>query len=157
MNSNLLSCAKLDIPEALTLDHEMLRAGLLKAAKQPGRIGKAAERVAQLCLAHFAEEEQQVFRATGLLHDLASDRVQSRSAAAAPMIAQLTARHLAMRGDDQPITAAIEALLQEAREEKNEEIAELVHSLKEHETIENQVMYPTLLFIDKSVADSLGN
>ncbi len=157
MNSNLLSCAKLEIPEALTLDHEMLRAELLKAAREPGRIGKAAEQVAQLCLRHFAEEEEQVFRAIGLLHDLASDRVRSRSTTGAPLIVRLSAQHLAMHGDDRPINSAIEALLQAARLEKNKEIAELVHSLREHETIENQVMYPTLLFIDRSVRNSLEN
>ncbi len=157
MNSNLLSCAKSEMREALTLEHDMLRAGLLKVAKEPGRIGKAAERVVQLCLRHFAEEEQQVFRVIGLLHDLASDGVRSRSVAVTPMIAELSAHHLAMRGNDQPINAAMEALLQEARQETNKEIAELVHSLREHETIENNVMYPTLLFIDKSVTDSLGN
>jgi hypothetical protein len=97
MNSNLLSRGSLEIPEALTLDHEKLRSELTKAAAKPGEIGNLAECAAQLYLAHFVEEEQCVSRAFGMLHDLASDRSQPNSAEVAWMIAQYTDQHLASR------------------------------------------------------------
>lgn len=151
MESNLLSCTKLEIPDALVLDHEALRAGLARAANEPGPIGKAAERVALLCREHFAEEEKIVSRAFAQLHDPAW--IGGRGVAAA--IARFTARHLALREHHQSINAAVEELLQAARKDGNGEIAELVSSLRHHERIENVVLYPTMLFIGSSVRDSL--
>jgi len=46
MCPKLLSQEELQIPEALTLDHEDWRAELIRVASQPGRIGRAAADVA---------------------------------------------------------------------------------------------------------------
>jgi hemerythrin superfamily protein len=157
MISKLRSCSKTEIPDALMFDHEMLREKLIRAAAEPGRIGEAAERVAQLCLLHFASEEENVFRAIDLLNGLAPELARSNMAAALPIIARISAQHLTMRGDDHPVNAAIEELLREANNEENEEIRELVSDLRDHEEIEDQVMYPTLLFADAYLRDSLRN
>lgn len=156
MNSQLISCEKLQIPEALKHDHDALRSELIRAASVPGPIGIAAESVAQLCFPHFAEEEESVRLASGLLHDLATDGERADMATVAPMIARYSAQHIAMRDRHQPINAAIEILLQEARKQENMEVVELVHKIRYHEKIENQVMYPTLLFIDRSVTQRMG-
>ena len=155
MNSKLVSCGKFEISQALSLDHEELRAELSKAAAEPGRLGEAAQRVAQLCLAHFAEEEENVLHAFALLHDLESNRGRPSAAAVAAMIAQFSAQHLALREHDQTIHVAVEELLEQARKEENEEIAELVCNLRDHEKIENEVVYPTMLFINRAVRESL--
>lgn len=157
MNSKLLSTyEKLQIPEALTLDHEELRAELIRAAREPGRIGKAAERVVRLCHAHFAKEEENIFRAFGLLHDLASDRVRPDMAAVAQMIAQFSTQHDTLHEQHQAINIAVDKLLQEARKQENKEIAELVRDLRNHEKIENEVVYPTVLDIARSVQLGMG-
>ncbi|MBI2319445.1 MAG: hypothetical protein HYU75_21215 [Betaproteobacteria bacterium] len=155
MDAKLLSCGKFEIPEALAFDHEALCAELSRAAMEPGPIGKAAERAALLCRMHFAAEEEIVFRAFGLLHDLAAGRVRPDMDPVAPLIARFTAQHLGLRDYHQSISVAIEELLQEARKDGNQEIAELVDNLRNHERIENLVMYPTMLFIDSSVRESL--
>jgi hypothetical protein len=139
----------------LAFDHDALRAGLARAVIEPGPIGEAATRVARLCRAHFAKEEENVSYAFGLLHDLESNDVRPNKEAIAPMIAHFSAQHLALRGHHQSIHVAIEELLQEARNEGNIKIAELVHNLRYHEKIENEVVYPTMLFINNSVRQSL--
>jgi len=156
MNSKLLSCGKLEIPGALTLDHEELRSELIVASEEPGRIGIAEKKVTELCLPHFAKEEENIFHAFGVLHDLAAARVRPDMAAVTSMIAQFSAQHYALRDRHQSIKAALEELLQEARKEDNEEIAQLVYTLRNHEKIEDEVMYPTVLLIDRSVRESLG-
>ena len=157
MNSRLLSTyQKLQIPEALTLEHEELRAELIRWAREPGRIGKAAERVARLCDAHFAREEGNISRAFGMLHDMASDRVQPEMAAVAKIIAQFSTQHNALHGQHQSLDAAIQNLLQEARKGKNEEIADLVATLRDHERIEEEVVFPTVLDIARSVEQGMG-
>lgn len=154
MDSNLFSCGKLEIPEALKRDHEQLRGGLMRAAKEPGRIGEAAGRVAGLCLPHFAQEEDDIFRVFELLRDPDSDRVPPNMAASARRIAQFSAKHLALRSQHQSINAAVEVLLREARKEGNEEIAELIHTLRGHEKIEDEMMYPTVLTLCRSTRGS---
>ncbi|MBI4292401.1 MAG: hypothetical protein HY661_13070 [Betaproteobacteria bacterium] len=156
MKSNLLSCGKLDIPEALTLDHEKISAELLRASKEPGAIGKAAKRVTELCLPHFAKEEKNVFHAFGVLHDLMAERVRPDMAAVMPLVAQFSAQHYALNDHHQSIKAALDELLQEARKEENQEISQLVYTLRNHERIEDELMYPTVLLIDGSFRQSLG-
>ena len=51
MNATLLSCEGLQFHGALTLQHEVLRADLIRAATQPGRLGKATKHVVAALLA----------------------------------------------------------------------------------------------------------
>lgn len=157
MESKLLSYGKLDIPEALTLEHEELQAKLTKAAAKPGRIGKAAERVALLCRAHFAKEEETIFRAFGWLHALASDRARPEMAAEAQMVVQLGAQQDALSKHHRLIDAAIEKLLEQGREDEDNEVVELAVRLRDHEKIEDEVTYPAVLLIAKSVQESASN
>jgi hemerythrin superfamily protein len=157
MNSKLLSSyEKLQMPEALTLEHEALRAELIRWAREPGKIGKAAERVSRLCDAHFAREEDNLLRAFGMLHDIASDRALPGVAAVAKIVAQFGSQHDAMRGQHQAINAAIENLLQLGRNGQIPEIADLAAMLKEHERIEDDVVYPTVMEIARSVQAGMG-
>ena len=71
MNTKYLSNGIFDVPEALRLDHDEIRAELARATMESDPIGKAAMRVARYCLPHFEHEEKTVFPAFGLLHDLA--------------------------------------------------------------------------------------
>ena len=156
MNSHLLSCEKLDIPDALALDHEQLRTELVKAASRPGRIGLAARKVAHLYLPHFAKEEQMISSAFGLLKDLAARRLLPDALQIEPMIGLFSARHHAALNDHKAINAAVEQLLLEASQEQDADIVDLVCKLSDHERIEDQVMYPTALFFARSVRDALA-
>jgi hemerythrin superfamily protein len=152
MNPNFLSSyERLRMPEALALEHETLRAELIRWTREPGKIGKAAERVGRLCEAHFAQEEENVFRAFGMLHDIASDRARPDAAAVAKVVAQFGSLHDAMHGQHHAINAAIENMLQQSRKEAIREIAELASMLRAHEQIEDEVVYPTVLEIAGSV------
>jgi len=52
MNAKLLSCEDHQFHEALALYHVVLRADLIRAATQPGRLGQATKHVARLCWPH---------------------------------------------------------------------------------------------------------
>ena len=157
MNSNFSSSyEKLQMPEAITLEHEILRAELIRWAREPGRIGKAAERVLRLCDTHFARDEDNLFRAFGMLHDIASDRAWPDVAAVAKIVAQFGTLHGAMHGQHQTINAAIENLLQQGRNEEIRELADLASMLRQHEKTEDDVVYPTVLEIGRSVQAGMG-
>ena len=157
MDSRLLSYGKLEIPEALTLEHEELQARLNRVAARPGRVGQAAKGVARLCRAHFAKEEVNIFRAFGLLHALASDRVRPEMAAEAQVVVEFSAQQNGSGDHHRLINAALEKLLQEARDHKDNEIIELAARLRDHEKIEDEVTYPAVLLIARSVQESAAN
>jgi len=152
MNSKLPAAYEtMQIPEALTLEHEELLAELNRAATIPGAVGIAARRVVRLCFTHFAKEEDSVFRIFGLLHDMASDRVHEDIANANPTAAQIGSGRHAMRHAHPSIDAALSKLLREARRAKNKDIAELVRRIKDHERNEDETIYPLVLQIERTV------
>lgn len=156
MDGNLRTCGTLGIPQTLMLAHEQLCAQLARAAMESGQVGKAAKRVEELCVPHFAKEEEIIFPVFGLLHDLATDRVRPEMAAALPMISGLSARRDASRDHHRLIDMAIEELLQQARKDKSKTIANVAHALRDHERAEDEVMYPAILSIGQSLRESLG-
>ena len=156
MDSILLSNGRLGIPEALIHAHDALRAGLTRAAAESGQVGRAAKQIAQLCAPHFAQEEEDIFRLFGLLHDLATERVRPDMRAALPMITELAARRDASRSHHRMIDAAIEELLLQSRKGANLAAARVAHALRDHERDEDEGMYPTMLSIDQSLRESLG-
>ncbi len=89
MDSILLWYGRLGIPETLIRAHEELCEELARATVQPGLIGQVAKRVEELCVPHFAMEEETIFRVFGLLHDLATERIRPDVVVALPIISEL--------------------------------------------------------------------
>lgn len=156
MDSQLLSYGTLGIPEALMQAHQALCEELARAAMETGQIGKVAKQVEELCVRHFAREEETIFRVFGLLHDLATDRVRVGKAAALPVISEICANREIASGHHRLIDAAIEELLQQARRERNGRIAKVARAVRDHERGEDEVMYPTIVAIGQSLRESLG-
>jgi hypothetical protein len=151
--SRPLSNDRLGIPEALALDHEELRADLIKARNQPGRIGAAAARAARFYCAHFAKEEEVIFRVFGLLHDVASDRLQPHAAAIGETIRAFDIHCRNLHDADQTIHSILDELLHEAVQYRCSDIVELVCRLRNHEAIEDKEMYPAAAQVARSVRE----
>ena len=154
-DSNLLCQGSLGIPVALASTHDMLCAELAQASLAPGRLGIAAKRVNELCMPHFAKEEEDIFRVFGILHDLASERVQPAAALPLPLLSELRARRDTSRESHAAIHSAVDDLLKRALAERNESIAKLADALKNHEREEDEVMYPTIISIGQSLRQGL--
>ena len=122
-----------------------------------GRIAKAGKRVAQLCLPHFEHEEKSVFPVLALLPDLERGNVRPEMMDVMPLISDFRAKHDALDHHHQLIVSAIEELLQAAHKEKSREFAEFAYSLRFHERIEDEVIYPTVVLIGKYLQEKLAN
>ncbi|MBE0626349.1 MAG: hypothetical protein IH606_16215 [Burkholderiales bacterium] len=146
-----LADEKLGIPEKLTHAHDELRAGFARAAREPGALGVAVRELMEMCMPHFRQEEDSAFRAFGMLHDVMAGRARLDTGVRNAMLAQLGEFHDASRDHHRGLSAATEALLQRANEEKNGAIASLARRLKYHEKIEDKVLYPTIRLIDESL------
>ncbi len=144
------------IPEALRLGHDEMRAELVRATAMPGPIGEAAKRVAELCLPHMEREEESVFPVFGLLHDLAEGKVRPEMADVLPLISTFSAWRDSLGDEHYSIAPAIHALLLAAYKEDNREIVEFTYSLRMHERLEDQVIFPTVLLIGNYVQERLG-
>ena len=145
---------KFAIPQALKVDHEELRAALVCATAEPGPIGRAAMRLAQVCLPHFEQEEHIVFPIFGLLDELAAGDIRLEMADLLPLIYAFHTGHLSK--EHQSIDAAIEALLHAARAEDCAHIVEFASKLQVHEQVEDAVIYPAVAVIGKYLRHRLG-
>ena len=146
---------KLTVPKALRSGHDEARAELVRATMEGGRIAKAAKRVAELCLPHFEHEEKSVFPVLALLPHLAPNNLRPEMMEVMPLISDFRAKHDAMNDHHQSILSAVEGLLQAAHKEKNREFAEFAYNLRVHETIEDEVIYPTVILIGDYLREKL--
>ena len=97
---------RFNIPHALRLGHDEVRAGLVRATMGHGPITQAAKRVAQLCLPHFAWEERTVFPVLGLLPE-SSAPVLGKSAVTVPLTMRSTTPPVATGGAVGPAACAV--------------------------------------------------
>jgi hemerythrin superfamily protein len=148
---------KLNVPKALQRDHDDARAEFVRATTEGGRIAKAGRRVAQLCLPHFEHEEKKVFPVLALLPYLAPENLQPEMMDVMPLISELRAKQDAIADHHQEILAAIDELMLAARKQNNREFAEFAHNLKNHEDIETELIYPTVLLIGNYLQDRFAN
>jgi len=143
LNGNLV------VPDALMRGHDEMRAELVQATMEGGRIAKAAKRVAQLCLPHFEHEEKHVFPVLALLPYLERGILLAEMVDVMPLISNFRAKHDAIADHHQLILAATEELLQVANKEKTREFTEFAYNLRVHEKLEDEVIYPTVVMIGK--------
>ena len=144
------------IPEALKLGHDEMRAELVRATMIPGRIGETAGRVACLCLPHFEQEEDAVFPVFGLLGELASGTVRAEMADILPLVSDFRAWRDSLGNQHHSIAPLLHELLLAAYDEDNREIVEFTYSLRMHERLEEEVIFPTVFLIGNYVQEKLG-
>ena len=148
---------KLNVPSALQRDHDEARTQFARARMEGGRIARAGKRVAQLCLPHFEHEEKSVFPVLAVLPYLAPENLQPEMMELMPLISELRAKHDAIVDHHQEILAAIDELMLAAHKQKNRELAEFAHNLKNHEDIESELIYPTVLLIGNYLQEKFAN
>lgn len=144
-----------EVPVALKLDHDELRAELDKASKESGPVGEAARELAGVALPHMAREEKIAFPPLGLLSQLAAGDVDVEMAAVLPLISEFISSHVALRADHQRIAFKLQMLLEAAKKEGNDQYTQLAYKGMVHERIEEAVIYPTIILIGKYIRQQL--
>ncbi len=139
----------------LAREHEEMRDSLARAMNEPGLVGQAASRVAQLCLPHFDVEERSVFPAFAIMHEVILKNLHPEKVRILPLLEQFNRAHDFLAQQHKAMVAAIEALSEAAREGRNEEIAEFARRLRDHERLESEVLYPTVRMIGRFLDEVL--
>ncbi len=142
-----------NVPRSLWGAHERLRVQFRQASMEGGSIGEAARAAARLCLPHFEWEEKSVFPALTLLPDLAKRRDLARTESLQLLIEGFASIQETLGRRHQAIRAAADTLLHAANKKINREFAELAHSLKAHESLEDEVLYPVVTLIGRQLRE----
>lgn len=139
------------IPQTLKEEHENLHADVVRATKEPGKIGEAARTVARLLRAHFTKEEQFALPALALLPDLARGKFSPDMVDVMSLTAQLKHELPTMLDEHRLIEIALTELMDAARKGDKTEWAEFAYRLMHHARNEEQVLYPAALLVGEFV------
>ena len=135
------------VPSVIKTEHESLlnRAHAITSGKDS--TGRAAGKLYSLLQHHFAEEEDYVLPALGLLPLLAGDKLPQQSEDVIALCEKLRLQSDHMNAEHQLIGAFTEELMQVAAKEKHEEVIGFRNDLRKHAALEEQVLFPGALLV----------
>ena len=147
---------ELRIPHSLKLEHEELHAELVKATGEGGKVGEAAKVVAKALHPHFVKEDEYALPPLGLLSLLAEGKVEPEMTKVLAMTDRLKAELPHMIQEHQAIVAALQTLVNAAKEEKKMEYVRFAEKLTLHAQTEEEVLYPAAILIGEHLKLKLG-
>jgi iron-sulfur cluster repair protein YtfE (RIC family) len=139
--------AKIQIPEAMRLEHAEIHEGLVSATKRPEEVGEAARKLAAVLDPHFAREEQIALPPLGLLAPLSRGEFTPEMRDVLQMTDALRAELPRMLSEHKAIHAATVQLGEAAKAAGNAEVERLAETLKVHAQNEEEVFYPAALLV----------
>lgn len=145
------------IPRPLKVEHEALHKTLLQATNEGGKTGAAARSVAEALHRHFVKEEQLALPPLGLLAPLAQGKPVREPARVFSLTDKLEAELPRMLKEHQAIVAALDKLIQAAKEEQKPQYVRFAEKLKLHAETEEQVLYPAAILVGKYLALKHGH
>lgn len=134
-------------PESIRTEHEAIHSALVEATKAPGRVGAAARELATVLHPHFVREEEIALPPLALLAPLAAGQTPAGMDEALVMSDTLRKEMPRMLEEHKAIRAAVEKLLQVAREEKASRAEEVAGELALHAKTEEEVLYPAAILV----------
>lgn len=139
----------IEIPESIRREHEAIHSALVAATRAPGRVGMAAEALAEVLHPHFVREEEIALPPLGLLAPLAAGHTvpEAPLSTAAEMTSALRAEMPRMLEEHVRIRAAVAELRAAAESVGAEAQVELADELALHAQTEEEVLYPAALLV----------
>lgn len=144
---------RLEMPQPVRAEHEMLHLTLMESTKAPGRVGEAGRALAAVLEPHFGREEKMVMPLLGLLAPLAAGTAipPAVGTQALAMSDALRREMNSMLDEHKKITAAVETLRQAAIAERTAKFQEFAEDLARHARDEEDVMYPAAILVGDAI------
>jgi len=139
--------SKIQIPEAMRLEHMEIHGGLVRATKTPGQVGGAARKLAVVLDPHFVREEQIALPPLGLLAPLSRGEFTPEMREVLSMTDALRAELPRMLSEHKAIRAATVRLGEVAKAAGDATVERLAETLKVHAQSEEEVFYPAALLV----------
>jgi iron-sulfur cluster repair protein YtfE (RIC family) len=149
--------SKIQIPEAMRLEHMEIHAALVSATKLPGQVGEAARKLAAVLDPHFAREEQIALPPLGLLAPLSRGEFTAAMREVLPLTDALRAELPRMLKEHKAIRNATVRLGKAAKAAGNATVERLAETLKMHARSEEEVSYPAALLVGDLVRARSAN
>lgn len=140
---------KPEVPESLKLEHRSLRDELDKIIKSDGKVSQKAQILAELLNPHFIKEEESVLPHLGLLLILVEGKWDVISEEIFLKADKLKTEFFELLEEHKKIAAAYKDLEAVAKEENNSCAEKFAGDIALHAQIEEQVLYPAVILIDK--------
>jgi hypothetical protein len=138
-------------PESLQREHEDLHAELVPLLGLGGKVGPAAQAVAEALHAHFPQEEKYAMPPLGLLAPLAEGRFSPDMAAVLPLTDTLKADFPRLLAEHRQIVSALAALAAAGQAENQPAAVAFAEKLRLHAQNEEQVLYPAAILVGEYV------
>lgn len=135
------------IPNSLKIEHEELHMHLLKATKENGKVGPAANRVAEILHSHFVKEEEFAAPPLGLLIDLSNGIITQDMKPVLEITDKLKAELPVILQEHQLIKDALQDLISAAWSDSKLEYVDFANKLILHAQTEEEVLYPAAILI----------
>jgi hypothetical protein len=147
---------KLQVPELLRAEHHELHEMLARATKEPGALGAAAKRVADLMHPHFVKEELFALPPLSLLPRLARGELTADMKDVLLLTERLERELPRMLEEHKAIVDALGQLLSAARAADRLEYAEFALELIRHAQTEEQLLYPAAIVAGRYIRARLN-
>ncbi len=144
------------IPSTIVKEHKELHAGLHKAIRSGGEIGKVAEEVLELLHEHFDKEEKFALPPLSLLPLLAQGNISSDVAKILPLTERLEKEMPSMLEEHKQIVLALNNLIAVAKKYNEKEHIEFAEALVDHAKAEEEVLYPAAMLVGQYVKSKIG-
>jgi hypothetical protein len=132
---------------SLTEAHDELRRELAKATLEPGLIGELTRQTARLCLPHFDVEQRVLFPLFNFAGDFHAGNLPERMDEIHGLIVQFDECRADLYDQHQSMNCAVDELWLIACEDGHESVMSLTRSLRKHETIEEEIVYPAVFLL----------
>lgn len=148
--------ARIEIPEAMRIEHAEIHDELVRATEVPGSVGTAARALAAVLHPHFQREEQIALPPLGLLAPLSRGEFTDAMRAVLPLTDSLRAELPEMLEEHKAIHAATMELAATARRAGDERALRLAEALALHARSEEELFYPAALLVGEIVRSRAG-
>lgn len=134
-------------PPSLKEEHKEIMGSLREFAINPDRTGRAIAELLDVLEPHFEKEEKLAMPVLGSISELVSgDRVTDLREIAESQVALLK-EYDKMFDEHSEVRKFIVRAEKIAREEKHEEVVDLLEGLAHHARVEEEVLYPAALLV----------
>jgi hypothetical protein len=147
---------KIAIPRSVQIEHDAIHATLKEATGTAGRVGPAAQALAQVLHPHFVREEEIAMPPLGLLSRLAGGAFTADMADVLPMTDALKRELPRMLEEHNAIRAAVENLRAAARADQAGKYEQLANDLALHAQTEEELLYPAAILVGDIIRARLG-
>lgn len=144
------------IPQSLKAEHAELHQELANAIGAGGKVAETAKVVGELLDAHFVKEEEYALPPLGLLSSLAEGEVTPEMRKAIAMSNKLKADLPHMLQEHKAIVAALNNLIDAAKQENKPKHAQFAEKLTLHAQNEEEVLYPAAIIVGEYLNLKLG-